>query len=484
MHRRAFLKSTLGVVGATLALPPLRVLGANDDIRVAIIGIGNKGKSHVQTFQKMPGARLVALCDVDPKRLQGQLDKINEKGKGNLPLAVSDPRRVIESKEIDAVVIATPNHWHSLLARWAVRAGKDVYVEKPVSHNIWEGAKLVDEAKAAGRVVQAGTQYRSCKGLCAARAWLQEGQVGKLQWAHVLWYEYREAIGKCAPFTPTDVDYNLWCGPAPLEPLTRPKLHYDWHWVWPTGDGDLGNSGIHAYDSCRWFIGEPGIPRKAMSLGGRFTYDDAAQTPNTQFTLLDFGHSVPVFIENRNLSMEKGEKIMDQVRRTREGFILQYEGGYFAGLRNGGVVYDNNGTRLKEFPGDGGLDHAPNFIQAVRDRRPDALNAPIREGHISSAVCHLGNISYRLGKPGSKQACQEALGNRPQVPEAFGRLVSSLKGIGVDLDKTPFTLGPWLEVEPATGEILGVAGNDKRQLELARKLARGQYREPFSMPTV
>ena len=147
----------------------------------------------------------------------------------------------------------------------------------------------------------------------------------------MVWYEHRPPIGKCAPFTPDWLDYDLYCGPAPLEPLTRPKLHYDWHWVWSTGDGDLGNSGIHAFDACRMFIPGAVFPRRVLSLGGRFTYDDAGQTPNTQFTLLEYP-SLPILMENRNLSMDKDDVVMADFRHIREGFVLQYEGGYFAGL--------------------------------------------------------------------------------------------------------------------------------------------------------
>jgi hypothetical protein len=388
---------------------------------------------------------------------------------------------VLERDDVDAVVIATPNHWHALLTVWAVRAGKDVYVEKPVSHSIWEGERMVEEARAKGRIVQAGTQYRSCPGLRAAAAWLKEGHIGRPLWAHVIWYEHRPPIGKCAPFTPKDLDYDLWCGPAPLEPLTRPRLHYDWHWVWSTGDGDLGNSGIHAFDACRMFIPGAVFPRRLLGLGGRFTYDDAAQTPNTQLTVTEYP-GLPILIENRNLSMEKDAVVMDQFRRTREGFVLQYESGYFAGLRSGGVVFDPAGKDIQRFRGDGGAEHVPDFVKALRNRRAADLNAPIIEGHVSSAVCHLGNISYRLGRPGKLEACRDAIGPHAQVTEAFTRLIQSLEGIGVHLDKTPFTLGPWLELDPASGDIVKVGAGDTAQLEQARRLARGSHRAPFTMP--
>jgi len=481
-NRRSFLRQTTLLTGSLTAFPSLvrAAGGVNQEIRLAVIGLGNKGGQHVELFSSLPGLRVAALCEVDPKRLAPHVEKLRQKGV--TPFTTSDPRRVLDRDDVDAVVIATPNHWHALLTVWALRAGKDVYVEKPVSHSVWEGTRMVEEAKARGRLVQCGLQYRSCPGLRAAAAWLKEGHLGKPVWCHLVWNEHRPAIGKCAPFKPDWLDYDLWCGPAALEPLTRPKLHYDWHWVWSTGDGDVGNSAVHPFDVCRLFLPGAVFPRRILSLGGRFTYDDAGQTPNTQFTLAEYP-ALPIVIENRNLSMEKDAVVMDRLRGVQEGFVLQYEGGYFAGFRSGGLVFDNAGKEVQRFRGDNGEGHQANFINALRSRKAEDLNAPIGEGHVSSAVCHLGNISYRLGRPGNPQACQNALGNRPPVAEGFPRLVKSLEGIGVDLDKTPFNLGPSLEIDPVSGNILRAAGGDAQQLEQARRLARGTHRAPFVLPT-
>jgi predicted dehydrogenase len=478
LNRRDFLKTT-SLTGLALAAPSLNVLGANDDLRLAVIGLGGKGGQHVERFSQAPGVRVTALGEPDPKRLAAHADKLKQRG--TTAFTATDPRRVVEREDVDAVVIATPNHWHALPTVWALRAGKDVYVEKPVSHSVGEGVRMVEETQRAGRIVQSGTQYRSCPGLLEAAAWLQEGHLGKPLWAHIVWFEHRPPIGKCAPFIPTDLDYDLWCGPAPLEPLTRPKLHYDWHWVWSTGDGDLGNSGIHAFDACRMFIPGAVFPHRLIGLGGRFTYDDAAQTPNTQFTLLEYPQ-LPIVLENRNLSREKDAVVMDRFRGVQEGFVLQYEDGYFAGFRLGGAVFDNDGKLIRRFRGDNGEGHQANFLKALRSRKTSDLNAPIFEGHVSSAACHLGNISYRLGRPGHTRACQAALGNRPPVAEGFPRLVQSLEGIGVDLDKTPFALGPWLEIDTQTGDILRTEGGDAGQLEEARRLARGTERAPYVFP--
>jgi predicted dehydrogenase len=472
--RRELLKAT--AAGLALLAPAGRVRGANDNARVAVIGLGGKGGQHAQVLSKLPGARLAALCDVDPQRLAEQ----NKRYDG--VFSATDPRKILERKDIDAVIIATPDHWHALLAIWACQAGKDVYVEKPVSHNIWEGRKIIEAAAKYHRIVQAGTQYRSDEGLQEAAAYIRQSHLGKVLWGHVLWYERRGSIGKVAPYTPEGLDYDLYCGPAPVEPLQREKLHYDWHWVWSTGTGDLGNSGIHAFDVCRWFAGYDDLPPRALGAGGRFGVDDAGQTPNTQFTILGY-EPAPIYIENRNLPMRRGAKEMDQLLGIREGLILQCEGGYFAGLRGGGWAYDHDGKKIRQFKGDGGAQHAANFIQAVRDRKVERLNAPIRQAHISSAVCHLGNLSYRLGSPAAHENILQAAGSFARGRETIERLQEHLRANEVELQKTPMALGSWLTIDPRTEQITTVtaAGRTLDPKE-ANQLARGSYRPPFVVP--
>lgn len=473
--RRDFLRKT-AAGAAALALPVGRVPGANEDIRVAVIGVGGKGRQHAGVFARLPGVRLVALCDVDPKRLA-------ERAKGFDGVdSCTDPRRILDRNDVDAVVIATPDHWHALLAIWACQAGKDVYVEKPVSHNIREGRKIIEAARKYSRIVQAGTQYRSDEGLAEAARYIHEGNLGKVLWGHVPWYERRGSIGQVAPHTPDWLDYDLYCGPAPVKPLRRKELHYDWHWVWSTGTGDLGNSGIHAFDVCRWFAGYEGLPPRAICIGGRFGVDDAGETPNTQLTVLDY-KPAPIFIENRNLPVEKGDKAMDHLRGIREGVVLQCEAGYFAGFRGGGWAYDNQGNKIKQFKGDGGGAHQANFIRAVRDRKPGLLNAPIQKGHVSSAVCHLGNLSYRLGTGAAPARLQEIARDFKQAGRTLDRLAEHLRANEVNLAETPMALGPWLTVDPDTEEIAGVTGTDvPNALEEARRLAHGSYRRPFVVP--
>lgn len=474
--RRTFLKST-AMAGVALSVGSLRVLGANNDIRVAVIGLGNKGSGHLNKFSNAKGVRVVAACDVDPERLESRT-----KNKVPKLFATTDPRKVLDRDDVDVVVIATPDHWHALLAVWACQAGKDVYVEKPVSHNIWEGRQIVKAAAKYGRIVQAGTQYRSCTGLRAAAEYIHQGNLGKVWWGHVPWYERRGSIGLKAPYMPDGLDYDLYCGPGPLKPLRRNKLHYDWHWVWSTGTGDLGNSGIHAFDICRWFAGYEGLPSRALCVGGRFAVNDAGETPNTQMTILDYG-AAPIIIENRNLSMKKGTDAMDNIRGIREGVILQCEHGFFAGFKGGGWIYDNDGKKVKRFPGDGGATHHTNFLEAVRNRTPESLNAHIEKGHISSATCHLGNVSYRLGVSSNMKTILETIGDGKLAGETVARIEKHLAANKIDLQKTPVRFGPWLSIDAQTEVITQYDDSHNADaIAKANNLVQGKYREPFVFP--
>ncbi|MHC4558550.1 MAG: Gfo/Idh/MocA family protein [Planctomycetota bacterium] len=472
--RRQLLKTTIARLAVLTSVG--KVLGANDDIRVAVIGLGNKGKGHVKQFRNIPGVRIVALCDVDPRRLADQVKLFDN------VFSNTDPRRILDRKDIDAVVIATPDHWHALLAIWACQSGRDVYVEKPVSHNILEGRKMIQAAKKYGRIMQAGTQYRSDEGLAQAVEYVQSGKLGKILRAHVPWYEYRPGIGRVAAYTPDWLDYDLYCGPGELKPLRRKKLHYDWHWLWNTGTGDLGNSGIHAFDFCRWMMGYQTLPPRVICVGGRFGVDDVAETPNTQLTLLDYDDA-PIVIEDRNLGDKKDSRNLDHVLGVREGVIVYCEGGYFAGLRAGGWVYDNDGKKIKQFVGGGGGNHAANFIEAVRRRDASILKAPIEEGHISSACCHLGNISYRLGSPATSDRINAAFKNSDLAGRIFDSIAEHLKANEVDLHQSPLTLGPRLTIDVASEKIISVTeSKESITTAEANRLVRGSYRHPFIIP--
>ncbi len=264
LSRRSFMRG-LALAGGTALLPHARVLGANEDIRVGVIGVRIRGGSLVRDFRAVPGVRLVALCDVDRQVLAEQ-QKLCA-GQGEKVAAGGEARKLLDDKNIDAVVIATPNHWHALLAVWACQAGKDLYLEKPISHNVWEGRQVVRAARKYQRIVQTGTQNRSDLGQRAAAEYLKAGNLGRVLWAHGLWFQRRHGIGQVErpqPI-PAHIDYDLWCGPSPHKPLQRLQLHYDWNWDWDTGNGDMGNLGVHQLDDCRFLLGCTGWPRRLLS---------------------------------------------------------------------------------------------------------------------------------------------------------------------------------------------------------------------------
>jgi predicted dehydrogenase len=371
-----------------------------------------KGSDHLEKLRKLSGVRISAVCDVDPRVLASQVQMLK---KDNLEVfATSDARRLFERSDVDAVIVASPNHWHALHTVWACEAGKDVYVEKPVSHSVWEGAQMARAAKRHGRVVQAGTQMRSDVAMPEIIQYLREGHLGRMLWVHSLCYKSRDGIGRRQPWYPDWLDYDMYCGPAPVVPLVRENLHYDWHWYWDTGNGDLANIGIHEFDVGRWLAGHDGAPRRILSLGGRFAFDDAGETPNTQVTVFDYA-GAPVILENRVLSAKPGVNYMDHRHGVRQGVIVQCENGYFAG-RYGGAFYDRAGRKLKSITGDGGANHLANFFAAVRSRRSDKLAAPLETGRVSTSTCLYGNISYRLGAPATLAQAAECRGSISRRP--------------------------------------------------------------------
>jgi predicted dehydrogenase len=480
--RRSFMQGALAA-GASVVLSNravhatrnLRVRGANDDIHVAVVGVGGQGSNHVKYFHNLPGVRVVAICDADQNHVDRQVSNLRKQN--TQVVGYTDVRRLLEDKNIDAITTATPNHWHALVTVWACQAGKDVYVEKPVSHEVWEGRKMVEAARKYNRIVQTGTQKRSDPGLMQAFAYLQQGNLGKILWSRGFCYKRRKSIGKVdgpQPI-PKNVNYNLWCGPAPMEPLMRQRLHYDWHWVWPTGNGDLGNQGIHEMDLARWALGEEKLAPRVMSIGGRFGYDDDGTTANTQIVMLDY-EKAPLIFEVRGLPNKSGSSAMDNYRGTRVGVVVQCEGGYFVGGGGGGWIYDKNGKRMKQFRGTGGGGHHANFIKAVRSRKVSDLNADIEKGHISSALCHLGNISYRIGKQTPPGQIQEVAKADKDLSDSMARFQEHLTANGINLKTTPAVLGPWLTLDTKKERFTGEFSDQ------ANMLIKREYRKPFVVP--
>jgi len=474
-NRRTFLKSSLLAAASIRFFPALtaRAGGANDEVRFAVVGFNQRGTSHIGGFSKIKGTRLVALCDVDRDVLDREVKKCQTSG--NSVEGYSDVRKLLENPNIDVVTFATPNHWHSLGSIWAVQAGKDVYVEKPVSHNVWEGRQLVSAARKHGRLVQAGTQSRSRGDIREAIQWTQEGHIGKLLRARGLCYKRRPTIGKVSEPQPTpeSVDYDLWCGPAPKEPLMRKKLHYDWHWVWPTGNGDLGNQGVHQVDVARWVLGEAALSPRVLSIGGRLGYDDDGTTPNTLIVFHDYP-AAPLIFEVRGLPSASDSTKMDKYRGASIGVVADFEGGSLVIPDSGAVnIVDKDGAEIKKFS-KGSRDHFGNFIEAVRSRKQSDLNADILEGHISSALCHTANISYRLGKKRTPEQIRGAIRSNKDMDETFGRMEQHLAANMVDLRKTPATIGAVLKMDPQAERFVGSRA--------ANNLLTRKYRAPFVVP--
>ncbi len=464
----------LGAGAGLMTLAPAswaKVLGANGDIRMAVVGFRGRGGSLINAFGNMKGVRLVALCDCDANVLQQGVNQL--KDKGVTVDGYSDVRKVIEQKDIDVIATATPNHWHSLITVWACQSGKDVYVEKPVSHSVWEGRQAVKAARKYGRIVQAGTQSRSNAAWREAWAWLAEGHIGAIKVSRGLCYKRRASIGKVdgpQPI-PAGVDYDLWCGPAQKLPLMRKNLHYDWHWVWNTGNGDLGNQGIHQMDIARWALGKMELAPKVMSIGGRLGYVDDGETANTQMVVFDYGGCRLIF-EVRGLPERSGSTRMSRYFGQDIGNIVECEGGYIAGHK----AYDSNGRVMKEFTGEGfrGGDHFANFIEGVRSRKVSDLNADILEGHLSSALCHLGNISYRLGKEADPEEVRAAVSTDGAAMETLARMEEHLAANGVDLKASKLRVGPMLRFDPKRERFIGNRAADA--------MLRSAYRPGFVVP--
>ncbi|MHC4741591.1 MAG: Gfo/Idh/MocA family protein, partial [Planctomycetota bacterium] len=379
--RRSFIRKSTAIaagIGTASAQPwSTRALGANNDIRIAVVGLGGRGRDHVKAFNGMKGVRVVALCDPDRNRMR-EAGKILEGQKFDKYV---DYRKLLEDKDIDAVCTASCNHWHAPVTVWGCEAGKDIYVEKPVCHTIWEGQQMVKAARKHKRIVQSGMQLRSDKGVAEAFQWLQQGNLGKILLSRGLCIENRSSIGKVDKPTPIPdyIDYDLWCGPAPKEPLMRKRLHFDWHWIWNTGNGDLGNQGIHQMDmACRAIAADKLAPR-VISVGGRFGWNDDGQTANTQLIFYDY-QPAPILFEVTGMPERKGVRRRSHYKGIRCGNVVHCEGGYFAcGEGGGGWAYDNDGKKIKQFFADGAGDHQQNFIDAVRSRKLEDLNADVRK---------------------------------------------------------------------------------------------------------
>ena len=492
-HRRRFLKS-MALTSSGLLVPTtlLRAQGANDRIRVAIIGAGTRGKNHLAGWTTDSRSDVVMIVDADESRAGGLCD-VAEKLQGFRPQAVQDMRRAFDSNEVDAISSATPNHWHALSGIWAMQAGKDAYIEKPVCHNIAEGSALIAAARKYKRMCQVGTQLRSHVAVQEAIAFLHSGGIGEVKFARGVCYNRRKSIGAKGSYSvPKEVDFNLWSGPAEFTSpkVTRPQFHYDWHWQRHYGNGDLGNQGPHQTDIARWGLGIDTHPTRVIAYGGRLGYQaerqdneyvDAGDTPNSIVSIYNYGDKSIVF-ETRGLDASVSEDSemnrLFQTKADKVGVVFYGSDGYLVQRAyDHSTAYDKDFNVIKEFQGKG--DHYANFLDACLSRKEEDLNADVREGHLSAAISHLGNLSYYLGESNevtTEDALKTLSGIKSQDDHAktLGRTMSHLKANGVDLRNTPISMGRLLAFDSDKETVVDVP-------EATPWMSR-RYREGFVCP--
>jgi predicted dehydrogenase len=488
--RRTFLKQAAGAAAAFSVLPISARADVNSHIRMAAVGFNGRGKTHIDHFSD----QLVALCDCDSKVLGQTAEAFHKNHKRKLD-QISDYRRLLDRKDIDAISIATPNHTHSLIAIAAVQAGKDVYVEKPISQKVWEGRQLANASDKYKQIVQCGTQSRSHESIRQAVDYVHSGKLGRIEYIVGTCFKPRMSIGKSdKPLAiPKQVDYELWCGPAAKAELFRPEQnsqggynpHYDWHWDYNTGCGDMGNQGIHQMDIARWFLGQPAVSPRVVSFGGRFGYEDAGNTANTQVVLHDYP-GAPIIFETRGLPNSKASRkdkatwfgSMDSYHGSQVGVVVHCEHGTVVSTSKYDEVkmFGPDGEELKPFRGGGEKEHFMNFLTAVRSRKRSDLHADVLEGHVSSALCHTGNISHQLGEPRTAKEILASAGKHQRLHEGLERMFAHLRANEVDIDKPAITAGVWLEMDPATERFTNSTA--------ANELLRREDRKPFVVPEI
>jgi predicted dehydrogenase len=475
LSRRAFVKvAGLGTLAALAPASVGRVLGANDRIRIAVAGLNGRGGEHVKQWLGQKGVELTYLIDPDNRVLAKRSKSLADKAE---PQTIQDARKALDDKNLDAISIATPNHWHALMTVWACQAGKDVYVEKPGSHNVHEGKAAVAAARKYNRIVQHGTQSRSDPKWRAMAEIVKSGRYGKLLISRGLVYKWgagpstRGDIGLRPNKTPpSELDFNLWLGPARQQPYHENLVHYRWHWFWDFGNGDIGNQGVHQMDIARWMIPGAILPKTAMSLGGRIGFKDQGQTASTQLAVFDFGGPQVIFeVRGFKSKLYPGAKDCDNVLHFEEGTVAD---GKFTpkGKTEGEPLPKVEAARGP------GANHFSNFIAAVRSRRNADLNADILEGHYSCAMIHLANASIRTGGQVPFESGSRMLNGNSDAVEALDRMEEHLaKECKLNLSDWKLTVGKKLTVDAETAEAV----NDPD----ANRLLTREYRAPFVVPT-
>jgi predicted dehydrogenase len=479
ISRRQFIKSTSAIAGASVlfggAGASAKAIGANDRLRIAVAGLNGRGRAHIDGWLGQKNVEIAYLIDPDKDVLARRIKEVKEKsgGKSN-PKGYADVRSALEDKELDALSVATPNHWHSLMTIWGAQAGKHVYVEKPMSHDIAEGRIVMEAQKKYGVVIQHGTQQRSSAHAAGLTKAIQDGKYGRLKISYGYCCKPRSTIGfEDVGEAPKNLDWDLWRGPAKYDQYHANLVHYDWHWFWKSGNGDMNNQGTHQLDRARWAIdADQTHPVRAMALGGRFKWDDQGETPNTMFAIAEYPNGQQVFFNVRNVN-HKGyqHQVQNEYYFEDGGKILNDDTYYAPG--------SSEGQKIDVAPGDvtpGG--NWTSFISACRAGDPSMANGDAHAAHYGSVVGHLMNNSYRIGEkvPFNLKAGQ--FGDNKDAYEHFGKLHSIMKdGVGVPEDGAEYTVGPWITFDPETERCTG------ENAAQANALLKDDNRAGFEVPT-
>jgi predicted dehydrogenase len=482
-QRRDFIKkSILGTAGITIggmgfsAKSYASIIGANDRFRMAVCGVNGRGKSHISGFSGQDNVELVYLVDPDSDVLNKRISTLKEKGGLSAGVkGIPDVRTALDDKDIDAISCATPNHWHSQMVIWAAQANKHIYVEKPASHDIHEGRVALAATEKYGIVVQHGTQRRSEKGWARQVSDIRSGKYGKMVVSHGLACKPRTGIGfQPNSNPPSNLDWNLWRGPAKMEHHHANLVHYNWHWFWGTGNGELNNQGTHQLDVAYWALDaevENTHPVRVMAIGGRFNWEDQGETPNTMFALAEFANGQYVFFNVRNVNHEGYVKEVTNRFYFEDGGRLR-DGEYQS--HNGSQPRNVEITDVAQTPGG----NFGSFITACRANDPSMANGNMRDAHYSCTLGHLMNTSYRLGKKVPFNEKAGKFGDNVLAYEEFMKIHSIAKdGMGVPVDKADYVVGPWLKFDGDKEKFVG------KHSKKANRLLADPRRAGFEIPT-
>ncbi|MCH8044315.1 MAG: Gfo/Idh/MocA family oxidoreductase [Planctomycetes bacterium] len=470
--RRGFMQATSVAAGSSFLITGTRasgnIIGANDRIRIAVAGLNGRGGAHIGGWRGQKNVEIVALIDPDKRVLAGRLKRIpGAKG-------YADVRKALEDKNLDAISVATPNHWHSLITIWAAQAGKHVYVEKPMSHDCQEGRVVVEAQKKYGVVIQHGTQSRSSAGIAGLHEAIQAGKWGPLKISYGYCCKPRGSIGKKAVSSPpSNLDWNLWRGPAQIDDFHGNYVHYNWHWFWKTGNGDMNNQGTHQLDIARWALDtDQTHPVRVMALGGRFKWNDQGETPNTMYGIAEYPNGQYAMFNVRNVNYKGYRRQVENEYYFKDGGKI-IRGKYYAkGAKDGEKVSVAAG---KVTPGG----NWGSFIAACRAGDPSMANGDALAAHYGCVLGHLMNNSYRLGKKVPFNAKAGGFADNRDASEHFLKLHDVMsKGVGIPENDAEYTVGPWLRYDPKTERHVG------DHAEQANALLKDSNRTGFKVPTV